>query len=211
MNEPSKTMHKLFSGLRTTRIGDQDFSRVDIDSDTAQALASSSIGIFIHGFLKLETMLGRLLRALDTEVPSTSVIVYASKEAGQYVRKLLEADGLVLEKTKHRDGWRVGNRLFSSIEALAKTDLDEEEISAVYLLDPTCMVYRARSIMTYSGKSHDRPQLVANFLHDHRNSDGSQPLFALLTCQKAATQPTAGIARAFCLEAFWFMDGLSIR
>jgi hypothetical protein len=100
-------------------------------------------------------------------------------------------------------GWQVGSLIFSSVEGLARLDQQSNSIDSVILLDPTYMVHRARTMKTYYGRTHDRPQIVVNFLAD-RITDGIQPVFLLMTTKRAAAVPTDTIARAFCLEAFWF-------
>lgn len=200
----------LLSADRICRIGDGYLGRLRLDSAMAAELAMENIGIFAERFLGLDTMLGRMLPLVNRARPSKSVLVYATRESGAEIYRRLSEDGMVLERRKIPEAWECGNLLFSSVESLKRLDLQECPVDLVALLDPTCMIYKARSMQLYNGRLHDRPELVAEFVRGC-NSSGNAPPLMLMTTRRGAAVPTDAIARAFLLEAFWFIDGPSVR
>lgn len=199
----------LLRADRISRIGNKWLGRLKLDQTTIEHLSQSQIGLFAEGFVGLDTMYGRLLQMALKPKETQTVVLYSSKEAGEAIYKQLVSDGHCESCRKPSDQWQIGNLLFSSIEGLQRLDHEAYSIDGVILLDPTCMVHRARTLKTYNGRTHDRPQIVVNFLADH-TIDGVRPIFLIMTTKRAAAVPTDLVARAFCLEALWFLDGPSL-
>jgi hypothetical protein len=199
----------LLSADRISRIGNNWLGRLQLDQSMIANLSQSQIGLFAEGFIGLETMYGRLLQMAFKPKKTQTIVLYSSKEAGEAIYAQLVTDGRCGACRKPREQWRVGNLLFSSIEGLQRLNHEDRVIDGVILLDPTCMVHRARTLRTYHGRTHDRPQIIVNFLAD-RTIEGIRPIFLILTTKRAAAVPTDLIARAFCLEAFWFLSGPSL-
>lgn len=199
----------LMRADRISRIGNNWLGRLKIDQTTIEQLSDSQIGLFAEGFVGLDTMYSRLLPIALTQKETQTVVLYSCKEAGQSIYKQLASEGHCEPCRKPPEQWQVGSLHFSSVEGLVRLDRHPNSIDSVILLDPTCMVYRARTMKTYHGRTHDRPQIVVNFLCDHA-TNGIRPVFLIMTTRRAAAVPTDLIARVFCLEAFWFLDGPSI-
>ena len=100
------------------------------------------------------------------------------------------------------------NIILCTPESLRRVKADEQRpIAAIILIDMLCNVHQARGFER--GKFHianDRPQLVASF----RNlllCDGWAPPLIILTQRPAKSVWTDTVARAYCLDALWFVDG----
>ena len=142
-------------------------------------------------------------------------IVYSSKEAGAYIYDMICDAGKCERSMKPPVTWQVGSLIFTSVEALPKLSQEisscneSESISMVVLLDPTCMVHRARTMQLGNGRTHDRPQIIVSALFDLA-TDGLQPLFVTMTCKAAISVNSEQLARVYCRETWWFCDGPSI-
>jgi hypothetical protein len=207
------TAHDTMSLLRADRIsrlGNKYLGRLRLDQPMLERLGSSQIGLFADGFLSLDMMLGRVLPLADKPRETRTIVVYASKEAGNSIYNSLVSTGQCAPCRRMPESWQVGNLVFCSVEALRRLDMDDQPIDSVILLDPTCMIHRARTLRLGNGSIHDRPQIVASFLTDHFHR-GPAPVLILMTLKRAAAVPTEAIARAFCLEAFWFLDGPTLQ
>jgi hypothetical protein len=81
-------------------------------------------------------------------------------------------------------------------------------VAGVIILDPACIMYKARGGIDSWGNVHcnDRPQHVVNF-RAALNMDGWQPPLLLLTTKPAKAVNTQVVVRAFCLNAFRFVAG----
>ncbi len=200
----------LLSADRISRMGSKALGRMRLDQKTARQLRESQVGLFAEGFLRLETMLGRILPLATKSRCTQSIVVYASKESGESIYGMLVEERVCAPCRRPPEHWEVGKLAFRSVEQLADWDFTSCQVDSVLLLDPTCMVYRARTMHFAGDRTHDRPQIIADFLFDQRHC-GTCPVFMFLTTKRAAALPTETIARTFCQEAFWFLDGPTLR
>jgi hypothetical protein len=201
--------HFLMRADRISRLGNKWLGRLKLDHTIIGQLSDSQIGLFAEGFLGLDTMVGRLLPMACKPRETQTVVLYSSKEAGEAVYRQLVGSGHCESFGKSPEHWQVGGLLFSSVEGLKRLKFQTNPINSLILLDPTCMVHRARTMRTSNGRTHDRPQIIADFLAD-QVTNWIRPVFILMTTKRAAAVPTDTIARAFCFETFWFLDGPSI-
>jgi len=205
----------MFSVDRISRQGDKFLGRLRMDAETLKSLRQDNVGLLFEKFLRLETMLGRITPLADKNDLGRIVVVYSSKAAGAYIHDMLSDAGLCCRSKRPPVTWLVGNLLFTSVESLPKLAKDNtqerngESVSMVVLLDPTCMVHQARTMKMGNGRTHDRPQIIANALCDLA-TDGLQPLFVVLTCLPAISIASEKLARVYCRETWWFCDGPSI-
>ena len=213
---PTLEANRMFSVDRDSRQGDKFLGRLQLDQETLSALRSDRIGLLFEKFLKLETMLGRLVQLVQQNSFGRIVVVYPSKESGAYVYSMLTEMGYVIPYKKNPSTWSLGSLLFTSIEALPRirecedVASDAMGFSMIILLDPTCMVYKARSMYLGNGSCHDRPQLIVNALNDLA-TDGNEPLFVIMTCRTAVSLDTDKLARTYARETWWFCDGPTMR
>ena len=205
----------MFSVDRVSRQGDMFLGRLRMDADTLRSLREDNVGLLFEKFLRLETMLGRIIPLADKHDLGRIAIVYSSKDAGAYIYNMLCEEGKCERSKKPPVTWQVGSLIFTSVEALPKlaqenSQVNEvESISMVVLLDPTCMVHHARTMRLGNGRTHDRPQIIVNALCDLA-TDGLQPLFVTMTCKSAISLNSEQLARVYCRETWWFCDGPSI-
>jgi hypothetical protein len=85
---------------------------------------------------------------------------------------------------------------------------DRSCVAGLILIDTLCNVHLARS-MPRRGRfviHNDRPQLIADF-RNSLSTEGWAPPLIILTQQPAKSEWTSDIARTYCLEGFWFIDG----
>lgn len=205
----------MFSVDRISRQGDKFLGRLRMDADTLLSLRQDSVGLLFEKFLRLETMLGRIIPLADKHDLGRIAIVYSSKDAGAYVYDMLCDAGKCERCDKPPIIWQNGSLVFTSVEGLPKiaqmkTDFNEvAPISMVVLLDPTCMVHHARTMRLRNGRTHDRPQIIVNALCDLA-TDGLQPLFLAMTCMPAVSINSEKLARVYSRETWWFCDGPSL-
>jgi hypothetical protein len=81
-------------------------------------------------------------------------------------------------------------------------------VAGVIILDPPCIVYKARGGTDSWGTVHhnDRPQHIVNF-RASLEADGWLPPLLLLTSKPAKAVNTVVVARALCLNGFRFIAG----
>jgi len=205
----------MFSVDRISRQGDKFLGRLRMDADTLRSLREDNVGLLFEKFLRLETMLGRIVPLADKADLGRIAVVYSSKDAGAYIYDMLCDAGKCDRSNLPPVTWQVGCLIFTSVEALPKlaqenSNVNEmESISMVVLLDPTCMVHHARTMRLGNGRTHDRPQIIVNALCDLA-TDGLQPLFVNMTCKAAISLNSEKLARVYCRETWWFCDGPSI-
>jgi len=201
----------MFSVDRISRQGDRFLGRLRLDADTLHSLRQENTGLLFEKFSRLETMLGRIIPMANKHDLGRIAIVYSSKDAGAYIYELLCEQGLCEPTKKPPITWQVGCLEFTSVEGLnmLEHDIDGRQVSMIALLDPVCMVDRARTLRLGNGRTHDRPQIIVNALCDLA-TDGLQPLFVVMTCKPAISIATEKLARIYCRETWWFCDGPSI-
>jgi hypothetical protein len=205
----------MFSVDRISRQGDKFLERLRMDADTLNSLRQGNVGLLFEKFLRLETMLGRIIPLADKRDLGRIAVVYSSKDAGAYIYDML-CDAGKSERCENPPAiWQNGSLVFTSVESLPKvtqikTDINEvAPISMVVLLDPTCMVHHARTMRLGNGRTHDRPQIIVNALCDLA-TNGLQPLFVTMTCMPAVSINSEKLARVYSRETWWYCDGPSL-
>jgi hypothetical protein len=105
-----------------------------------------------------------------------------------------------------------GNIVVATPESLQRIGVSEQQdVAALNVVDPECYVHLGRGFTR--GNFHvqnDRPQLIANFRHSVELENWLPPLI-LLTEKPAKSITTDPIARAYCLDAWWFVNGATTR
>jgi hypothetical protein len=109
--------------------------------------------------------------------------------------------------------WEHGRVTFTTPEGLQsyrKTIQASEPIAAVLLVDPLCHVHQARNLFVPGYGINDRPQRIADFRADLGRT-GPMPPFLVLTARPAKSIDTQRMLSPYCLDAWWFVDGLRLR
>lgn len=202
---------RMFSVDQISRNGNQFINRLSLDDEQRRELRVQRIGLFIEGFLGLETMLGRVLQIGQRWKGDRLVACYSSKLSGGIIYDQMTNEGLVPFAKKVPSSWTVGKMTFTSIEALPRFRKEQPEgvVEAVFVLDSNCMVHHARTMHRWNGTIHDRPGFISDFLVDQTKVE-MEPLLVLLTRKKAISTDTIQMARMYNREAWYYCDGPSI-
>jgi hypothetical protein len=93
-------------------------------------------------------------------------------------------------------------------ESLRHVRPDERRpIAAILLIDMLCNVHLARGVENGDFRvANDRPQHVARFRNSLSRGGWAPPLI-ILSQRPAKSVWTDTVARAYCLDALWFVDG----
>ena len=204
---PATVSDSLLRADRVSRLGDKSLGRFKLTPETRHTLATNRIGLFADGFLRLDTMVGRLATLTERGDGMHAMVLYPSKDLGEDIRDNFMEYGVNFADELISGVWSNGAILLSSIESLRELPAEcAARVDSLILLDPTCMVYRAKPLRLRNGRIHDRPQIVADFLSD-QSTRCVETVFMLMTRKRASALPTDRIARAFCQETWWFLDG----
>ena len=202
------SQNRMFSVDQISRNGNQFINRLSLGDEQRRELRVQRIGLFIEGFLGLETMLGRVLQIGQRWKGGRLVACYSSKVSGGFIYDQMTDEGLVPVAKKVPSSWTIGKMTFTSLEALPRfrKEQPEGDVEAVFLLDSNCMVHHARTMHRWNGAIHDRPGLVSNFLADEAISE-VEPLLIAMTRQRAKCIETQKMARMYNREAWYYCDG----
>ena len=200
-------------GRRITRLPEKYLDWAVLDAATADELGREHVGWFVGnhpGLTRAAEQLGRL----DTN-PEGGIWVVVPLGRDMSAELWLcwphpqHVSNRPTEKVaawRSRKVWVAIPEDLKQLLPLARTV--EAGIAGVILLDPFCLLYKARGGTDRRGKVHrsDRPQHVVNF-RAALDADGWQQPLLLLTTQPAKAVNTAEVARAFCLNGFQFIAG----
>lgn len=202
-----------FCGRRISRMEETTISSFCLSGETAWNLGTNNLGLFIGATATLGPIIEQL-QCLESPNSSANWIVIAAtkKMAAVIVQRWIAAPTLrrvavtTLKLPKSRC-----NVTLATPESLKRVPFDSaHKIAGLILVDMLCHVHRARE-MPNAGAffvANDRPQMIANF----RNSlsvDGWAPPLIILTQKPAKSVYTDKVARAYCLDGLWFIDGQS--
>jgi len=201
------------AGPRISRMEETVLGRLRLTADTAWRLGTTNLGVFVGRMPALGGTIERL-RGLEKPDAANWVVVAATKKmAAVIVQRWFQAEsgGRVAPTTLRLPRYHM-NILLCTPESLHRIEADKKRtIAAIILIDMLCNVHKARGFDRDSFHiGNDRPQLVANF----RNSllcDGWAPPLMVLTQKPAKSVWTDTLARAYCLDALWFVDGRELR
>jgi len=201
-------------GPKITRLEERRLEYFRLDAATAWDLGRNNVGVFVGGCDSLDRTIDTL-KALDrTSQTSRWVIVASSKDvAALVVQQWFRADSARrVAVTTLKLPQVSSNIVLTTPESLKRISAgDRAAVAGIVLLDLLCHVHKLRGMQRgHFHIANDRPQHVADFRNDIAVGDWLPPLF-LLTHPPAKSIETAAIARAYCLDAWWFVDGTSLR
>jgi len=193
---------------------ENDLGQFELNAKTAWNLGRDNVGVFIGNCASLAPTLD-LLKALEDATSNARWVLVAATEkmAAVIVQRWFLSQTVdriplaALEIPKSQ-----GNILLCTPESLSNLDSRHRQmIAGLLLIDMLCNVHEARGIKTPGGfrVQHDRPQFVANF-RGSLLEDGWTPPFLILTQKPAKAVWTDTVARAYCLDALWFVDGRTL-
>jgi len=197
------------SGCRISRMEETFLGPFQLTPETAWKLGSMNVGVFAGGTPSLGRAIEKL-KGLERPDKATWVLIAATKKMAAVIvqrwfqaetRRRVSAATLILPRC-------YANIVLCTPETLRRVEAEQRRtVAAIILIDMLCNIHNARGIS--KGTFHitnDRPQLVANF----RNSllcDGWAPPLIILTQKAAKSVWTDDVARAYCLDALWFVGG----
>ena len=128
---------------RITRNGERSLGPFRLDPETHREISAGQIGLFISGVPSYQSMLLRVAALSDYD-QSRWIAVVATKDAAVSAQTILAEEGFSHAMAgKPKTGlWRLGQLEFATVEQLAK--VDPVGVEGVILLDPNCMVHKAR-------------------------------------------------------------------
>jgi hypothetical protein len=183
--------------------------RLELDAGTAWKLGTSNIGVFVGGCRSFDDILRRLCRLESPSVRPSWVVVPSTKNSASaiisdwFAREQIESVPAAVNRVPVQHH----NIILATPEQLRRVDRSlADEIAGIFLIDEACIVYRARGDTNGKYYRNDRPQHVTNF-RNQLIQDGWMPPLFVLTTKPAKSVNTDSVARAFCLDAFWFLDG----
>jgi hypothetical protein len=188
-----------------------------LTAETAKRLGDENIGVFVGGHTGVNGMLNRV-REIDRHESGGRFIVVPSTRsfaAVIYQRWLDTCDQWYVDPTQVPNIWRGENITFCLPEALsllaAKLKVEHTDVAGIVLIDPQCIMHRARGFHNGDFRvRHDRPQLVTDF-RSRLEIGGWIPPLVFFSTKPAKSVPTDSIRSAYCLEAFYFLDGATLR
>ncbi|WP_164104421.1 hypothetical protein [Candidatus Laterigemmans baculatus] len=193
---------------RVTRDGQRVIQQSDLDTGQLNDLASSHLGMFSGGFTSCEPMIRKLAALSQLNDAQRWIVVCSSKPFTETARGMFEAHGVSVKRDGRRERWRAGGLTVTTVEGLGR--LSAEDTSGVILLDPRCHVHKARDFRTFSGRLHDRPQILVDYLAQTTAAGAPAGLF-VWTLAAPKSLPTARMAEIYARAAWWFVDPNSIR
>ena len=214
----NQSMNRSLAHIRgrlITRWEEKPLGWATLDSATADMLGREQLGWFVGNHPGIDQAARQIARLDTNPAGGVWVVVPHSRQlACELFAKWPHADHVVEPPSSMNYAWRSRNVWFAIPEDLRHLlrlarDL-ESQIAGVIILDPDCIIYRARGGTDTWGHIHsnDRPQHVVNF-RASLSADGWQPPLLLLTNKPAKSITTDVVARAFCLNGFRFIAGKS--
>lgn len=205
----------VLSGRRITRWEETSMGSFRLCGETAWLLGTNNLGLFVGA----TTTLGPLIESLkalelSNSSPTWIVIAATKKMAAIIVQRWIAAPMLrrvavtTLQLPKTR-----GNIILATPESLKKIAAGAaSNVAALILVDMLCQVHCARQMPNSEQFSvrNDRPQLIADF-RNQLCTNGWAPPLIIMTQKPAKSAPTNYVARAYCLEGLWFIDGKTFR
>ncbi len=201
-------------GRFITRLEESYLDRAILDAATAVEMGREQLGWFVGRHSGPETAVRQFGRLEgNPEEGGVWVVVPHSKDlANEMFDKWPHSDRVTERPTSRNTAWR-SRKVWIAIPEDLKQLLPlarafKPGLAGVIVLDPPCIMYKARGGTDSWGKVHrnDRPQHVVNFRAE-LDVDGWQPPLLLLTTKPAKAVNTEIVARAFCLNGFRFIAG----
>jgi hypothetical protein len=204
-------------GRRITRLPEQNLDWAILDAATAGELGREHVAWFVGSHPGLTCAAEQLSRLDANPEGGVWVVVPHSRDlACEMFAKWPHSDYVTERPSSDNSAWR-SRKVWVAIpedlkQLLPLAQALEPGLAGVIILDPQCIMYRARGGTDSWGKVHcnNRPQHVVNF-RAALDSDGWQPPLLLLTEKQAKAVNTDVVARAFCLNAFRFIAGATFN
>ncbi len=183
----------VFRGTLKVRDGILRIDRMKLDKATAMELGINNIGLFVENCPGFERMMEHI-RHLDDCISSNWVVVPSSK----------------MVKEKLVDFGVANNVQVATPEELSTLSTSMENLAGILIFDYACHIHKCRGSFSRHQTANDRPQKVVDFRMKFRLGDWSPPVF-IFTNRKAISVNTEPMLSPYCLEAFRYIDGMTMR
>jgi hypothetical protein len=201
-------------GPRITRLEETHLSRFGLDAETAWSLGTTNVGVFVGGCQPLGGTIDVIRELQKTGPGSRWVLVAATKKMAAVIiqRWLREGQIARVAVTTLKLPQVYDNIVLATPESLRKIeDCNRRDVAGIIVLDMLFHIHQARGMQNGAFfVRNDRPQLVADFRNAVAVGSWLPPLI-LLTQKAAKSVMTDNAARAYCLDAWWFVDGRALR
>ena len=202
-------------GPRITRLEENSLGYFRLDSGTAWNLGKNNVGVFVGACQPLGETIECLKRLEQPTVSQHWIVVAATKKMAAVIvqRWFRSGQARRVAITTLKLPMVLHNIVLATPESLRRIgDAERCDVAGIVVVDMLCHIHQARGGIQHGNfyVSNDRPQLIANF----RNTvalDGWLPPLVFVTQKAAKSVSTDSIARAYCLDAWWFVDGRSLR
>jgi hypothetical protein len=198
----------LVCGRRITRLEENPIGDVRLSAQTAWTLGTQSIGIFVGGCDPLFTE-KQLSGLRQTKDEPTWVIVASSKNMALHLSQQILGVKVRANSAVPKKPVACDNLILATPETLRLIGNSEgRPIAGIILEDMRCWVHHLRGDTGFGRNrgTNDRPQRIVDFRNSIAQGNWLPP-FVLLTERPARTVETDAVARAYCLDAWWFVDG----
>lgn len=202
---PSPTL----KSQRIERAGGKHFGEFMLDAETASFLGIEDVGVFLGSCGMLPQIIRKLKFLDDSPGKAVWITVLGTKLRHQALFDQWDDPESGL-KTKTRDlppYWQSKKLVFLTPEKLSKWSCENEAsmqcVAGIILVDLDCNVHKQRG---HSTMANDRPQHIVNFRASLYRMGWSPPLI-VMTRKATRSVNVDEMRSAYCLEAWWFLDG----
>lgn len=197
----------MFRGTTKPREGNQRFGRLVLDQQEAIDLGANNVGLFIENCPSFERM-AEHIRELKDFSKATWVVVASSKQVRDRFARIGSVIGASMGSLQDP---HIGSVVVTTPEELPELSKTIDDVAGILVLDYACHIHKCRGNAYRSFQtSNDRPQKIVDFRMRFRVGDWSPP-FMIFTNRKAISVNTQPMLSPYCLEAFRYVDGRTMR
>jgi hypothetical protein len=202
-------------GAKITRLEEKRLADFRLDAVTAWQLGRQNLGVFVGNCGSLDRTLDTVHGIVDRRATVSWILIVDEISTARYAIcrwRQSSSEGrpapIAVEPP-----YAYGNLIITTPERLKSARVSDcGNVAATIVLDTLCEMHktwRGLSDARWTGRK-DLPQLIANFRSKLAVGNWVPPL-VLLTDRSAKSVNSSAIARAFCLDGWWFLRGRSFR
>ena len=197
----------MFRGTTKPREGSQRFDRLVLDQQAATDLGTDNVGLFVENCPSFERMVEHF-QELNDFSGATWVVVASSKQVRDEFVRIDRSIGASIGSLQSP---LIGSVVVATPEELPELSAAIENVAGILVHDYACHIHKCRGNGYRSFRAaNDRPQKIVDFRMQFRIGQWSPP-FLLFTNRKAISVNTLPMLSPYCLEAFRYIDGQTIR
>lgn len=205
INEASECYETpVFRGTQIVRDGTKKIQRLKLDELTAMSLGTQNVGLFVESCPSFERMVHHF-RLLGNAPDSTWVIVASSEKVQGELQQAFDSEYF------YDCDENPQNVLIKTPEELSNMSDELQNVAGILVFDYACHIHKARGTKNKSrfGRN-DRPQMIVDFRSRHRVGEWSPPML-FFTSRRALAVNTQPMLSPYCLEAFRYIDGATMK